>query len=249
MNQPPVIAATIAAIVAVGSAILNIVSGARMARLQHRLTMEREERTRQMQLADVMGRFREPVLRSADDLQRRFYNIAEKQFLQVYYFKSEPERDYAITNTLYVVAEYLGWVEILRREVQYLDLGDMQANRVLANHLDRISTWFLTDRVDDAFRVFRGEQRAIGEVMLVARSGDAAVRHECLGYAAFTEKIKDPQFAKWFTRMTDDITQLAKSNTIRHQRMQELQHALIDLINFFDPDKVRVPEDRRKKIQ
>jgi len=85
--------------------------------------------------------------------------------------------------------------------------------------------------------------------MLVDRSGDGAVRHECLGYAAFTEKIKDPQFAKWFTRMTDDITRLAKSNTIHDERMRELQHALIDLINFFDPDKVRVPEDRRKKIQ
>ena len=138
LNQPHVLAATIAAIVAVGSAILNIVSGARMARLQNQLTMEREERTRQMQLADVMGRFREPILRSADDLQRRFYNIAEKQFLHVYFKKSDSERDYVITNTLYVVAEYLGWVEILSREVQYIDLGDMQANRALTSHFDSI---------------------------------------------------------------------------------------------------------------
>src|SRR5215211_6659788 len=192
-----VIIVVIASLVSVASAVISLVAGTRVAQLEHRLTMEREEHSRQLQLEDVVGRYREPVLRATVDLQSRIYNILQKRFLQRYYFKSEAERAYAVTNTLYVVAEFLGWVEILRREVQYLDLGDIEENRTLTALLERITTLFLTDQADDRFRLFRGEQRAIGELMLVPRMTDGLVHHECLGYAAFSEKLNEPQFAKW----------------------------------------------------
>jgi hypothetical protein len=188
------------------------------------------------------------MLHAAIDLQSRLYNIVEKRFLQRYWFKSETERAYAVTNTLYVVAEYLGWVEILRRDVQYLDLGDVTENRTLSILLERITTLFLTDEIDDAFRLFRGEQRAIGELMLVSRTSGGHVHYDCLGYATFTEKLDDPQFAKWFARMTADIAQLAQHGEVNERRLRELQHALIDLIDFFDRSRTRVPESRRTKL-
>ncbi len=246
--QAEIIIAIIAASVSAGSAALSVVSGSRTALLQHQLTMQREEHTRRLQLDTVMGRYREPVLRSAVDLQSRLYNIARNRFLKVYFVKSEAERAYAITSTLYVVAEYLGWVEILRREVQYLDLGDLQANRRLAELLERITTWFLTDEVDDAFRLFRGEQRAIGEIMLVARPVNELARYECLGFAAFVLRLDHPEFAKWFARMTDDVERLAKCDDVSERRLRALQHALIDLIDFLDRDRARVPENRREKL-
>jgi hypothetical protein len=246
--QTEIVVAIIAAVVSAASAILSVVAGIRIANLEHLLTMQREEHARKVRLEDVMGRYREPVLRSAVDLQSRLYNIAEKRFLPRYFAGAESERTYATTSTLYVIAEYLGWVEILRRDVQYLDLGDTRANQRLTEILERITEWFLTDTLDDAFRLFRGEQRAIGEVMLVVRRADDPARFECLGYAAFTRRLRDEEFARWFTRLTDDVERLATCEDGNERRLVELQHALIDLIDFFDPDHARVPESRRRKI-
>jgi ketosteroid isomerase-like protein len=84
--------------------------------------------------------------------------------------------------------------------------------------------------------------------MLVTREPDGQARYACLGYAAFSEKLNDPKFAKWFTRMTDDIEQCAQGSEMDEWRMRELQHALIDLIDFFDRTRTRVPESRRRKL-
>jgi len=243
-----IVVAVCAAIVSVVSAVLSVLAGTRVTQLQHRLAMQREEQARKLQLHDVMGRYRQPLLRSAVDLQSRFYNIVQNRFLQRYFFASESDREYATTSTLYVIAEYLGWVEVLRREVQYLDLGDLEANRRLSDLLEEITSWFLTDKVDDAFRLFRGEQRAIGEIMLVPRPADELARYESMGYAAFSHKLKGDEFAKWFARLTGDVERLANCEDVRQMRVLKLQHALIDLIDFLDPDCARVPATRRQKI-
>ena len=243
-----IIVAISAAIVSVVSAVLSVVAGTRVTQLEHRLAVQRDEQARRIQLEDVMARYRQPVLRSAVDLQSRFYNIVQNRFLQRYFFASESDRAYAITSTLYVIAEYLGWVEILRREVQYLDLGDLEANRRMTDLLEEITSWFLTDRIEDAFRLFRGEQRAIGELMLVARPSDELARYECMGIAAFTQKLKDDNFATWFARLTNDVERLAGCDEVREQRVLKLQHALIDLIDFLDPQLARVPASRRQKL-
>lgn len=47
---------------------------------------------------------------------------------------------------MFVVAEYLGWVEILRRGVQFLDLGDVRRNQLLVERLEAIGTILSTDR-------------------------------------------------------------------------------------------------------
>jgi hypothetical protein len=243
-----IVVAISAAIVSVVSAILSVVAGNRVARLEHHLAMQREEHTRKRQLEDVMGRYRQPLLQAAVDLQSRFYNIVQKRFLHRYYVAPDSDpTGYATTSTLYVIAEYLGWVEILRREVQYLDLGDLEANRKMTDVLEAIGQTFLSDEIDGAFRLFRFEQRAIGEIMLVKRPAELA-RYECLGYAAFTQKLKEHDFVNWFTQLTKDIERLAHCEDVKEQRVLKLQHALIELIDFLDPDCARVPASRRQKI-
>jgi hypothetical protein len=69
-----------------------------------------------------------------------------------------------------------------------------------------------------------------------------------MGYAAFTEKLEEPDFAKWFTRLMNDIERLAHCDDVREQRVLNLQHALIKLIDFLDPDCARVPERRRQTL-
>jgi hypothetical protein len=109
-----------------------------------------------------------------------------------------------------------------------------------------------SDRVENRpLRLFRGEQRAVGELMLVPVAtpvGDVP-RWECLGYASFVDRLRtDSAFAAWFEPLEEGIETLAKEAPQFPPRITELQHALIDLIDVLDPEHERVPTKFRGKM-
>jgi hypothetical protein len=212
-----------------------------------------EERRHQLDKADqaeqLMSRYRDPLVHAAFDLQSRLYNIVRKDFLGKYDVNGTPaEREYAVESTVYVVGQYLGWVEILRREVQFLDLQDVERNRELTRKLEAVSRAFFDDTMDPAFRVFRGEQRAIGEVMTVPVA-DRPGSHECMGYASFVARRDDPAFSRWFAKLRADLDILATELAPHRERPAALHTALIDLIDFLDPGMLHFPEHVRRKIE
>ena len=110
---------------------------------------------------------------------------------------SQQERDYAVRNTCYLFGQYLSWVEIIRRESQYIDPRSRENNRLIVEKLEHVRDRMAdSERVDDRpLRLFRGEQRAVGELMLVpvpTPTGDVP-RWECLGYATFVDRLTGPQ--------------------------------------------------------
>ncbi|NDJ18704.1 hypothetical protein [Myxacorys almedinensis] len=244
-----VITAAIAAIVAVTSAVISIYGQTRIAQLTDRLTKQREAESREAQTAALMSKYRDPLLRSAIDLQSRLYNIHQQDFLQYFYHRSPSAQNYAIYNTLYVVAEYLAWVEILRREIQFLNLGDLELNRRLSELLVNINQAFAHYKGGDAFQLHNGEQRAIGEIMTVPRSSGESVGYDCMGYATFVKKMSDPEFASWFAKLRDDIDLMANAPKVNAAKLVLIHGRLIDLIDFLDPHCVRVPPEYRTRIE
>ena len=100
--------------------------------LKHQLERSREAETKSEQLQSIMKRYRDPLLRSAFELQSRFFNILKQNLLWVYLINgTTQEREYTIQSTLFVIAQYFGWIEILRRDIQFLDLGNVKENREL----------------------------------------------------------------------------------------------------------------------
>jgi len=197
--------------------------------------------------ADVMSQVRDPLLWAAFDLQSRVYNIVTGQFLSVYQQSGAAEhKAYAQRNTLFLFAQYFAWVEIIRRRVQFLDLGSAQENREIVNHLSGISGVLTSRKFPDLlFLVFRGDQRAIGEIMIEPQF---STELGCLGYAAFCKKLDtERSFAAWFKTLLRDIDELAADEAPR-PRLTTLQHRLIDLINFLDPDSIRFPDWHRDKV-
>ena len=80
------------------------------------------------------------------------------------------------------------------------------------------SSWVLGAdcRVDDQLRVPRGNQRAIGAMMLTTPSGSD--RHYTMDFAQFCERYgKDPFFAEWLKPSHDDIVNLATGATWKGQ--------------------------------
>lgn len=226
--KPEVITATIAAIVAVVSAAISLYGQTRIARLTDRLMKQREAESREAQTATLMSKYRDPLLRSAIDLQSRLYNIHQKRFLEHLYHELPSTQSYALYNTLYVVAEYLGWVEILRREIQFLDLGDLELNRRLSELLASINQAFGRETLGGNFRLFNGEQRAIGEIMTIPRSNSEVIGYDCIGYATFVKKMSEPEFASWFAKLRDDIDLMANAPKVDLNRLILIHSKLID---------------------
>ncbi|WP_331446823.1 hypothetical protein [Streptomyces xanthochromogenes] len=241
MNTELVVA-SLSGVVALGGAWFSARSSRRQALLAHEL----ESRTTQQ---DLMGRHRDPLLWAAFDLQSRLYNIVDRGFLRVYFRDgSDRERAYARRSTLYVLGEYLGRVEILRRGVQFLDLGDSTLNRRIVGHFTAISNVLNNDGggntrfLDGHFIVFRSDQRAIGELML------AADGISCLGYVEFCRRLdEDAEFAEWFGPLSDSVEVVARAAEVPY-RLIALQHALMDLIDLLDPRAERFPDHRRSRL-
>jgi hypothetical protein len=244
-------------IVAGVSAVLSVFSGALSARTSRRARQfeyEIERRRKQEDAAETAERilrlYRDPLLDAAHTLQGRFYNIMAQNYLGRFLHHPDPdERRYARDYTVYAIAEYLCWVEILRRELRFLDLGDVKRNRDLNERLTSIQYAFQRHDIPPQFMVFRGRQRAIAELMMVPSTGSEGPRTECLGYATFSRRLEaEPEFAAWFTRLQGDVETVAESTAESNVRLTYVQRELIDLIDFLDPDRVRLPAAFRARL-
>ncbi|MFB7208798.1 hypothetical protein [Streptomyces sp. NPDC056255] len=240
------VVAGISGAVALAGVALSGRATRKQALLSAELALGSARRARSEQRQDVMSRYRDPLLWAAFDLQSRLENIAVREvgFLSTHYACGSPhQREYARRNTLFVLAEYLGWVEIIRLRVRFLDLGDREDNRRIVALLFEVGRVLSSDGYDDArFCLFRGEQRAIGELM-VADGGES-----CIGYAEFCLRLDtDSAFAAWFDRPSGDIEESA-TRTAPAGRLVDLRNALLELIQFLDPDGVRFPADERHQV-
>jgi hypothetical protein len=211
-----------------------------LEQFRDRRNRELAEEARTEEANRVIARYRDPLLRSAYDLQSRIYNIYRPGG-----FRGGRDPEYFRLNTLFLFAEFLGWLEIIRREIQFLDVGAVRETKVLTRALqgvqDQIAETY--KHHDDELYLYRGQQRAIGELMLVRAEGPTTtgLRYECMGYAAFAAAQENPAFASWFTRLGDAISQLPQCLP---ERLILVQHALIDLIDLLDPGRDRFESGR-----
>ncbi len=201
----------------------------------------------------IAKRFREPLLQASFNLQSRIYNIVQQNFLDRFAgpANTDEERQYAVEHTLYLIGQYLCWVEILRRESQFVDPRNQHRNRVIADQLEEIRDRF-ADSSDNAgpLRIFRGEQRALGEVMMVGSpvATPDAPRWDCIGYADFVANRDDPTFERWFRCPRADLQVLVGLPAGCQARIVRVQHGLLGLVELLDPDGHRVSKTMRRRL-
>lgn len=236
--------AIISGVVALSAGALAVWGQVKSARLAVELEELRLAEQSRIESEKAMSRYREPLARAAYDLQSRLYNILEQGLISVYLDNGDArERSYVINNTTFLIAQYLAWTEIIRRDIQYIDLGEDGQTRKLARLQDDISALFQTDGFDRAFRIFAGEQRAIGERMILGEEHGPT----CAGYAAFLDQLSrgsDPLLEP----IQLAVEQLSTGLHHARPRLVALQNAFIDLLDFLDPNFLRFPEERRTKV-
>jgi hypothetical protein len=230
-------------LISVAGALVSVVYSRRSARC------ERLDAAEQLAV-----RFREPLLHAVFNLETRIYNIIELGFFARFLApdSSEEDREYAVLNTLYVVGQFFCWCEILRRDSQFVDPRNDERNREVMRTLEAVRDTF-SDSItvnERCFRLFRGEQRALGEVMLAPAVDPhpGAPRWECMGYAAFLRALDDPQTGRWFRRLRADIEVLAQDMRGHDVRLRLIQKRLIDILDILDPDSHRVPVGLRERV-
>lgn len=227
MNAVPVWASVVSVVGAVATVVLGTVFERRRTRVQRRA-----------RLRHLASRYSVPLLQAAHSLRTRLGNTVVEQIKE---FREGPHRfrDYARYDTLYRVARYLCIVQIMWREVDFLDLGRRKRNRELIKRLAAVGT-ALSDRGLGAFLILGGEQRAIGELM-IDPDGPADGPPQCLTYPRFRDRIRDDvHFVGWFKPLLDDIDTLLAAEAVP-PRLERVVAALDELIEFLDKRKVALP--------
>ncbi|MGQ0716813.1 MAG: hypothetical protein ACT4NP_05740 [Pseudonocardiales bacterium] len=242
--MPEWLTTVVAVLISTVGAIVSVAISRRAAR-EERLSAAEE----------LIRKFREPLLQAAFNLETRIYNMVELGFFGRFLGadSTDSEKEYAVLNTMHVFAQYFCWVEIVRRESQFVDPRDDRINRTTADRLEAASDTF-SDSIgieEKRFRFFRGEQRALGEMMLVQTgvSTPGAPRWECMGYASFVRSLEDEQMARWFRRLREDIGEFAEDPANRDRRLRLIHQRLMDIIDILDPDAHSVPERLRKRLK
>jgi hypothetical protein len=206
---------------------------------------------------NYMERYGASLAWAVFDLQSRLYNILHGQvvdrspgagvgYLTAYLGRGTPaEAEYARRSTVFVLAEYLAWAEVLRRDIQFLNLGGSRINRKIMGQISQISS-DISDMSgpNSELRLFRAHQRAIGELMVHPDS--APGQRWCLGYAEFCQRLDhDNAFLAWFAGLLGDVDRLAIDTVPAVPRLQKIQNELVALIDLLDPKAVRFPQFRR----
>jgi hypothetical protein len=243
--------ALIAGVVALASAggtiwssIRNAERNAKHSEAIERLKIESDRLKAAALRQREISSFSEPLTRSAHDLQSRLYNILKQGLVEVYLVKgNDREKTYVTNHTIFLIGQYFCWTELVRREIQFIDLGEHNKTRDLLRLQDDIYSLWGTDRYPRLLRLFAGEQRAIGEALIQ----NGARGPECMGYGTFLKT-----FSKGVNLLIDelraDVMSLEDGLCQANERLTNLQHSLIDLLKMLDPEYLRFPESRRTKV-
>jgi hypothetical protein len=244
------VSATVSVLGAVAAGLMTTWSAQRTRRFEHMLVAQQREQDKAEQAEAVLSRYREPLLLAAQNLHSRIYMIVKNKILADYLHCGDPELErYGRDYTVYVFAEYLCWIEIIRRDLRFLDLGTEARNRELVRKVENVQIAMSDVTLPRALRMFRGEQRAIGEVMMTPAAGVQSTANESLGYAQFCTRLdEDPSFTQWFKRLRDGMDQVASANETEQAQMVQVQHSLVDLIEFLDPQRLRLPARLRDRL-
>ena len=173
-------------------------------------------------LAQVSRKYQEPIALAAIELSTRLTRICRlypADFMDSTLLSSVPDgsalnsaddphyRRYTLISTVYRLCAFLGWVELYRQDTTYLDTASSSSER----RVDRAIFAIRSDLADGQLNkardwehwhdalLFREEQRAIGESMIVSTAASRTV----MGYAEFSDLfLRKPETsrAEWLRK-------------------------------------------------
>ncbi|MBT2949663.1 hypothetical protein ACEO96_18920 [Vibrio anguillarum] len=199
---------------------------------------------RSYELEKIMSSYKGPLIHAVYDLQSRIYNIVKKNLINVYYTRGDnSQKEYVLNNTAFLIAQFFAWNEIIRKEIQFIEFDNIENTRSLSDLKDQVYSLWQTDSYDDDFYIWAGDQRGIGEVMIDFTNGKLT----SIGYAEFL-KVLDRGKEPLLIKLQEKVKGLLESDEIDNDRLIGIQHSLIDMLKFLDPECIRFPKKARSYI-
>ena len=212
-------------------------------------------------LAQVARKYREPIALSAVELCNRLTQICNDyppNFLDSSLLSLTTERPtlnsardpyfrrYKLVSTVYRLCSLLGWIELYRQDTTFLETDDSSSKRPGALAIYAIRSDLADGQLNKApdwqtwhdMLLFREEQRAIGESMIILSDGARTV----MGYAEFSNVFFDNSNinqAKWLHIAATFLLDPKPSKDFRKIRMQRLLVHLVELANVLSPGRLR----------
>lgn len=199
----------------------------------------------------VKRKYRTPILLAAEELRNRLGNIIKniKLIEKDGWLKYDPPGYYYI-STLYVVGQFFGWLQILRRTVVYLDFTSTKETRQFERFLDAIeksfsdpglfqgaSTTNFSTTTKDRW-VFSFILQAVGDVMVL----DEEENFRTIKYATFHERFathdENNSFKQWL-HFVGQLFQDLKEGDLRFRRIVAIYLTLSAFIKHIDPNHLR----------
>jgi len=204
-------------------------------------------------LLSVFRKYRDPMILAIRDLQPRVKQILADyptNFLRLSVLEQRPRqlqansaddpyyKRYRLISTVYRLCAFLGWLELYRQEVTFLDTGQESVNKNLEDQVNQIRQALANGRLNTEpdWRswsdrlIFREEQRAIGEGMITGIDPRAV-----MGYGAFhalferadAEMDADADDELWWIRVACSFfLDLERTKDFRRSRLEKMQKHL-----------------------
>lgn len=215
-----------------------------------------------LSLEQVARRYREPIALTALELCNRISVICDEyppKFLNSSILSvSAPHRPtlnsaadpyfmrYRLISSVYRLCAFLGWIELYRQETTYLEPDERSSAGEVEGAIFAIRSDLADGQLNDATDwaswhdalIFREEQRAIGESMIVTVGQTRTI----MGYAEFSESFPgggQSSRERWLTRAAALFLDLEPVKDFRQVRMQRLVVHLANLVELLAPNRVR----------
>jgi hypothetical protein len=194
----------------------------------------------------MLRRYRYPLLRAADSLDRRLENMIN--FIEKKWYEDRQD-DYYRLSTLYLFGSYLGWCKTLE-DAAYFDFerSDRRA-REFSIRFYRVfkaltGFWYFSgldegeiEGIEEA-TVPRLALTAIGELMLQNSTEDKDQMPKLLGFVEFSRRLKESsEFQRWFGYLEKGILTDHKPSrsSARWNRLLVVASILRAFVTFLDP--------------
>lgn len=216
----------LAALIAAGTSLI-VTLGSGMLQRHFARADRADERRSQGRV--VLDKYRGPLLQAASDLGSRVDKIRHRDFLG---HVAAHDRDYAKLSTLFRIAQYCAWREVLRREVQLMRFDRESDTQAVAAFIGFVTWAMASDKHDGTYGLIWVEhQRGIGKLMLSERpDGTSTV----CGFATFRGRYEE-RFEPW---MEDVAGAWLSDQARRGERLAMLQLALYGLVTLLDEECV-----------
>jgi hypothetical protein len=220
-----------------------------------------EEWKSRRSLDQVYRRYRDPIVLAALELCNRLTHICDSyppDYLESELLGMAPKRatsmsaadpyfrHYRLVSSVYRLCSLLGWIALYRQDIVFLEARETKASKWLDKAIYAIRG-DLADGQLNAARdwedwqdalLFREEQRAVGESMIVTVGESRVV----MGYSQFSEvflNAKETSQSQWIKVASMFLLDPQEKKDFRLTRIKRLIVHLVDLIQLLGPGRLR----------